>query len=103
MIDTAMPARTPGPVPLPRRWSVGASEIIAVLVANGVLILGMWLRHGGLDQGESSDAPGALRERRKASVGRTVGEGDTVHTTRTSTCRCSLMGKVPTETFYRTW
>ena len=50
MIDSAMPARTPGPVPLPRRWSVGATEIVAVLVANGVLILGMWLRHGGLDQ-----------------------------------------------------
>ena len=50
MIDRAMPARTPGPVPLPRRWSVGATEIVAVLVANGVLILGMWLRHGGLDQ-----------------------------------------------------
>ena len=50
MIDRAMPARTPGPVPLPRRWSVGATQIVAVLVANGVLILGMWLRHGGLDQ-----------------------------------------------------
>ena len=50
MIDNAMPARMPGPVPLPRRWSVGAAEIVAVLVANGVLILGMWLRHGGLDQ-----------------------------------------------------
>ena len=50
MIDSAMPARTPRPVPLPRRWSVGATEIVAVLVANGVLILGMWLRHGGLDQ-----------------------------------------------------
>ena len=50
MIDRAMPARPPGPVPLPRRWSVGATQIVAVLVANGVLILGMWLRHGGLDQ-----------------------------------------------------
>ena len=26
MIDSAMPARTPGPVPLPRRWSVGAAR-----------------------------------------------------------------------------
>jgi predicted ferric reductase len=47
----ANPARTrPRPVPLPRTWSVTAVEIILVLVANGVLILAMWIRHGGLDQ-----------------------------------------------------
>ena len=40
----------PRPVPLPRTWSFGRTEIVAVLVANAVLILGMWLRHDGLDQ-----------------------------------------------------
>ncbi len=43
------PAR-PRPVPLPRTWSVTAVEIVLVLVANGALILAMWVRHGGLDQ-----------------------------------------------------
>ena len=38
------------PVPLPRTWSIGATEIVTILVANGVLILAMWVRHGGLDQ-----------------------------------------------------
>lgn len=41
------------PVPLPRTWSVTAMEIMLVLVANGVLILAMWIRHGGLDQGST--------------------------------------------------
>jgi len=50
MTSKAMPAPTLRPVPLPRTWSVGAAEIVAVLGANGVLILAMWLRHGGLDQ-----------------------------------------------------
>jgi len=40
----------PRPVPLPRTWSVTAIEIVLILVANGVLILAMWVRHGGLDQ-----------------------------------------------------
>ncbi|HEV7603821.1 MAG TPA: ferredoxin reductase family protein [Candidatus Limnocylindrales bacterium] len=42
------PARRP--VPLPRLWSIGAFEIVAILVANGAIILGMWVRHGGLQQ-----------------------------------------------------
>src|SRR3954470_6716716 len=37
-------------VPLPRSWSIAAVDVVAVLVANGVIILGMWLRHDGLDQ-----------------------------------------------------
>ena len=45
----AAPVR-PRPVPLPRTWSVTAREIVLVLVANGALILAMWIRHGGLDQ-----------------------------------------------------
>jgi predicted ferric reductase len=48
----ASPSR-PRPVPLPRTWSVTALEIVLVLAANGVLILAMWVRHGGLDQGST--------------------------------------------------
>ena len=42
--------RAPKPVPLPRTWRISAIEIVVVLIANGVLILAMWLRHGGLEQ-----------------------------------------------------
>jgi Predicted ferric reductase len=49
----ALPNRAPRAVPLPRTWSVTAAEIVLVLVANGVLILAMWVRHGGLDQASS--------------------------------------------------
>jgi predicted ferric reductase len=44
--------RTPArrPVPLPRTWSIGATDIVAVLVANGVVIGGMWVLHGGFEQ-----------------------------------------------------
>ena len=48
-IDRASSTR-PRSVPLPRTWSIGAAEILTVLIANGVLILAMWLRHGGLAQ-----------------------------------------------------
>ena len=48
-LRAAPPAR-PRPVPLPRTWSITAIEIVLVLIANGALILGMWVRHGGLDQ-----------------------------------------------------
>jgi predicted ferric reductase len=44
------PTAPPRPVPLPRAWSIGAAEIVTVLGANAVLILAMWLRHGGLEQ-----------------------------------------------------
>lgn len=40
-------------MPLPRTWSIGAFEIVGVLVGNGLLIAGMWIRHGGLDQLDS--------------------------------------------------
>ena len=43
-------AAAPRPVPLPRMWSFGGTEIVAVLVAIAIVILGMWLRHDGLDQ-----------------------------------------------------
>ena len=49
----ALPSRAPRAVPLPRTWSVTAVEMFLILVANGVLILAMWIRHGGLDQASS--------------------------------------------------
>ena len=44
--------RTParGRVPLPRTWSITAFDIVALLVGSAVLILGMWVHHGGLEQ-----------------------------------------------------
>src|SRR5664280_3445737 len=50
-------ASRPVRVPLPRRWPVRASDIVAILVANGVLIVAMWVRHGGSDHLTS---PGAI-------------------------------------------
>jgi len=44
------PARRSGPVPLPKVWPVRAGDIVWVLAGNAVLIVAMWLRHGGLDQ-----------------------------------------------------
>jgi len=57
-----MPSRAMTPtshrqVPMPRTWSVTAIEIVAVLIANGILIAGMWLRHGGLDRLSSPGGP----------------------------------------------
>ncbi len=54
----AAPRQTGGPVrpaqphqvPLPRIWSIGAFEIVGILVGNGLLIAAMWIRHGGLEQ-----------------------------------------------------
>ena len=42
-------ASRPARVPLPRRWPVRASDVVAILVANGALIVAMWVRHGGAD------------------------------------------------------
>src|SRR5512142_1937179 len=42
--------RTPRRVPLPRTWSVRASDVIAFVAANALLIVAMWVRHGGLDE-----------------------------------------------------
>ena len=50
-------ASRPVRVPLPRRWPVRASDIVALLAANGALILAMWVRHGGADHLTS---PGAI-------------------------------------------
>ena len=46
---TLTPRARPRPVPLPRVWGVRATEITALLVANGVFIVLMWIRHGGPD------------------------------------------------------
>jgi predicted ferric reductase len=35
---------------MPRAWRITAVDVVAVLAANGVVILAMWLRHDGLDQ-----------------------------------------------------
>jgi len=37
-------------VPFPLTWSVHASELVAIAIGNGLLIVGMWVRHGGLEQ-----------------------------------------------------
>ena len=50
MRSPATQPQAPRPVPLPRTWTVGGLETVGVLVANGVVIVAMWLRHGGLDQ-----------------------------------------------------
>ena len=44
------PGTRPMPVPLPRRWGIRQTDVVALLVANGVFIVLLWVRHGGLDQ-----------------------------------------------------
>jgi len=51
------PVSRPRAVPLPRVWGVLARDAWALLVANGVLIVLMWVRHGGLDE---LGAPGGV-------------------------------------------
>src|SRR5689334_18576818 len=34
--------------PLPRRWPVSAVEIVVVVAVNAIVIVGMWVRHGGI-------------------------------------------------------
>jgi predicted ferric reductase len=36
------------PTPLPRRWNVAAVEILIVVAVNAAVIVGMWVRHGGI-------------------------------------------------------
>jgi predicted ferric reductase len=48
--QTAAPARKARRVPVPRIWPVTANDIYALLLGNGALILGMWIRHGGPNQ-----------------------------------------------------
>jgi len=46
----AAPARKSRRVPVPRVWSVTATDVYAILGGNALLILGMWIRHGGLNE-----------------------------------------------------
>ncbi len=43
--------------PLPRTWPIHPLEVWVVVIANALLITGMWVRHGGMDQ---LGAPGGL-------------------------------------------
>jgi predicted ferric reductase len=47
---TTAPVPRPRAVPLPRSWGIRGREVTVLLVANGVFILLMWIRHGGLDE-----------------------------------------------------
>jgi predicted ferric reductase len=47
---TTRPVARPRSAPLPRRWGVRPSDVVGLLVANGVFIVLMWMRHGALDQ-----------------------------------------------------
>jgi predicted ferric reductase len=47
---SASPARKAGRVPLPRVWPVKASDFYAILGGLALLIIGMWIRHGGLHE-----------------------------------------------------
>jgi predicted ferric reductase len=50
MTATARPA---GRVPLPRIWPVRPSDLVAIVVGNGLLIAAMWVRHGNLAELDS--------------------------------------------------
>ena len=58
-IPTRRAARSAaGPPAIPRVWRLTPTDVAGVLIANGVVLVGMWLRHGGLDQ--LTDAAGWL-------------------------------------------
>ena len=40
----ALPKNSP---PLPRRWSILPSDLNWIVLGVGIVLLGMWLRHGG--------------------------------------------------------
>ena len=42
--------RPASPLPLPRIWPVRPSDVVALVALNGLIIIAMWVRHGGLDQ-----------------------------------------------------
>jgi predicted ferric reductase len=47
---TSTPVAHPRSAPLPRRWGITTRDVGALLTANGVFIVLMWVRHGGLEQ-----------------------------------------------------
>ena len=46
--QAAVPTKKARRVPTPRIWPVTANDMYALLIGNAVLILAMWVRHGGL-------------------------------------------------------
>lgn len=44
------PKGRPRRVPLPRVWPLRASDVAALLIGNALLLVAMWVRHGGLDR-----------------------------------------------------
>jgi predicted ferric reductase len=40
-------------LPFPRAWPLRRSDLAAIAAANGILIVGMWVRHGGLNSLDS--------------------------------------------------
>jgi predicted ferric reductase len=46
--QVATPSRKARRVPMPRVWPVTANDMYAILGGTALLILGMWVRHGGL-------------------------------------------------------
>jgi predicted ferric reductase len=49
-VIAAAPARKARRVPVPRIWPVTAYDMYAILGGTALLILGMWIRHGGLGE-----------------------------------------------------
>lgn len=51
-VRPAAPAATGarGSVPLPRIWSMTGRDVVVILLANGLFIIAMWIRHGGTGQ-----------------------------------------------------
>jgi predicted ferric reductase len=47
---TTAPVARPRSAPLPRHWGITARDAGVLLVANGVFIVLMWIRHGGLEE-----------------------------------------------------
>src|SRR4051812_28453822 len=52
MTDPSLVSGRPAPPlrasPLPQRWPVATVEILVVVAVNALLIVGMWVRHGGV-------------------------------------------------------
>ena len=47
---TTARATRPRTAPLPRHWGVTTRDIGVLLAGNGVFIVLMWIRHGGLEE-----------------------------------------------------
>jgi hypothetical protein len=43
-------ARSLGRVPVPRLWPLRPADLLGLFAGAGLLVVGMWVRHGGLDQ-----------------------------------------------------